>query len=142
MRRHIATRIILDHFWLFAPIWAALGALVTGVVLRKLDISRMSYNEARQLLSTMVSALSVRIQKTEVSTRQLSEQIGDVRANQARSTTEESTADKIRLLEYVQEWVANVKHVVQKLDELQTNLTNVDAQLLDLRARVDLVSAA
>jgi len=102
----------------------------------------MSYNEARQLLSAIVSALSLRIQKTEVLTRHLSEQIQVMRANQTRASPEESATDRIRLLEYVHEWGANVKHVVEKLDELQTNLRSVDVQLQDLRARVDLLSAS
>ncbi len=141
MDRYIAARIDLDYFWLLAPVWAALGALLTGLVLRRVDTSRVSYNEARQLLSAMVYALSLRIQKTEVLARHLSEQMEIVRASQTRTIAEESAADKIRLLEYVREWGTNVKHVVQKVDELQANLTRVDTQLQNLRARLDRMRA-
>jgi len=120
-----------------AGAWAAFGALLTGLLLRRLDISRMGYAEAKQLLSAMVNSLSPRIQKTETLARELSEQVQILKAKEARASSEELAADKVRLLEYMREWVANVKRVVDKLQQLEDNLRGLDGQFQQLRARMD-----
>lgn len=127
----------MDYFWLLAAIWAGFGALLAGVVLRRLDISRMSYREARQVLSAMVCSLSTRIQQNEMLTKELSEQVQILNANQARIRSEPQTADKERLLEYMQDWTGNVKRFVEKVDRLQKNLKNVEQQFQDMRIHVD-----
>ena len=112
----------MDYFWLLAPISAGFGALLTGVVVRRLDISRMSYREAKQMLSAMVGSLSRRIEQNEALTRELSEQLQILSANQPHLGVEEQTADKERLLGLMQDWMANVKRVIEKVDGLQRNL--------------------
>jgi uncharacterized protein YukE len=127
----------LDYFWLLAGIWAGFGTLLAGLVLRRLDISRMSYREARQLLSAMVCSLSTRIRQNEMLTRELSEQVQMLNANQARISSSAQTADKERLLEYMQDWTGNVKQFVEKVDRLEKNLKNVEQQFQDMRIHVD-----
>lgn len=111
--------------------------MLMSLVLRRLDISRMGYAEAKQLLSAMVSSLSPRIQKTETLARELSEQVQILKANQAGANSEDLAADKVRLLEYMQDWLANVKRVVDKLEQLEDNLRGLDGQFQQLRARMD-----
>ena len=84
----------MDYFWLLAPVSAGFGALVTSVVLRRFDISRTSYREARQMLSAMVGSLSRRVEQNEVLTRELSEQLQILSASQGRLSVEGEYADK------------------------------------------------
>ena len=97
----------------------------------------MGYAEARQLLSAMVSSLSPRMKKTEALTKELSEQLQILKANHARANSEELAADKVRLLEYMQDWVANMKRVMDKLQQLEDNLRGLDGQFQELRTRMD-----
>lgn len=130
----------MDYFWLLAPISAGFGALLTGVVLRRLDISRMSYREAKQMLSAMIGSLSRRIEQNEALTRELSEQHQILSATQARLGVEGQTADKERLLGFTQNWMGNVKRVIEKVDGLQKNLKSVEQEIQDMRIRVDQIS--
>jgi len=116
--------------------------LVTGLLLRKLDISRMSYREARQLLSAMVASLSTRIQRNEALVKELSDQVEALAANPTRLRAETELADKERLLTYMQDWVDNVKRFVDKLDTLQKNLKDTEKQFEELRGHVDRVALA
>jgi hypothetical protein len=130
----------LDYFWLLAPVSAGFGALVTSVVLRRFDISRMSYREARQMLSAMVGSLSRRIEQNEVLTRELSEQLQILSASQGRLSVEGENADKERLLGFMQDWMGNVKRVIEKVDGLQKNLKTVEQEVQEMRARVNQLS--
>jgi len=130
----------LDYFWLLAPISAGFGALLTGVVLRRLTISRMSYREAKQMLSAMVGSLSRRIERNEALTRELSEQLQILSGTQARLGVEGQMADKEHLLGLMQDWMANVKRVIEKVDGLHKNLRSVEQEFQDMRIRVDQLS--
>ena len=130
----------MDYFWLLAPVSAGFGALVTSVVLRRFDISRMSYREARQMLSAMVGSLSRRIEQNEVLTRELSEQLQILSASQGRLSVEGEKADKERLLGFMQDWMGNVKRVIEKVDGLQKNLKTVEQEVQEMRARVNQLS--
>jgi predicted transcriptional regulator len=129
----------LDYFWLLAPIWAGFGALLSGVALRKLDMSRTSYREAKQMLSAMVCSLSTRIEQNEVLTKELSEQLQILSANQGRLGVEGQSGDKERLLGFIQEWMGNVRRAIQKVDGLQKNLRSVEQEVQEIRFRVDQV---
>jgi len=115
---------------------------VTGLLLRKLDISRMSYREARQLLSAMVGSLSARIQRNEALVTELSDQVQALGANPTRLREETELADKERLLTYMQDWVDNVKRFVDKLDMLQKNLKDTEKQFEELRTHVSRLAVA
>ena len=130
----------MDYFWLLAPVSAGFGALVTSVVLRRFDISRMSYREARQMLSAIVGSLSRRIEQNEVLTRELSEQLQILSASQGRLSVEGEKADKERLLGFMQDWMGNVKRVIEKVDGLQKNLKTVEQEVQEMRARVNQLS--
>jgi len=130
----------LDYFWLLAPVSAGFGALVTSVVLRRFDISRMSYREARQMLSAIVGSLSRRIEQNEVLTRELSEQLQILSASQGRLSVEGEKADKERLLGFMQDWMGNVKRVIEKVDGLQKNLKTVEQEVQEMCARVNQLS--
>ena len=130
----------MDYFWLLAPISAGFGALLTGVVLRRLDISRMSYREAKQMLSAMVGSLARRIEQNEALTREVSEQLQILSATQARLGVEGQTADKERLLGLMQDWMANVKRVIEKVDGLHKNVRSVEQEIQGMRIRVDQLS--
>lgn len=110
---------------------------MTGVVLRRLDISRMSYREAKQLLSAIACSLSTRIHQNEALTKELSEQIQILNANQASLRAEAQTADRERLLEYIQDWMGNVRRFVEKVDTLQKNLKDVEEDFQEMRLRVE-----
>jgi hypothetical protein len=127
----------LDYFWLLAPVSAGFGALLSGVMLRKLDISRTTYHEAKQMLSAMVCSLSRRIELNEVLTKELSEQLQILSANQARLSVEGRSGDKERLLGFMQEWMGNVKRVIEKVDGLQKNFKSVEQEVQEMRVRVD-----
>ncbi len=127
----------MDYFWVFAAISASFGAVLTGMVLRKLDISRMSYREARQLLSAIVASLSTRIQRNEVAVKEISEQVQMLTAKQARPVADVGTSDKERLLGYMQEWIGNVRRFVDKVETLQKNLKRVQEEFEELRVHVD-----
>lgn len=127
----------MDYFWLLAPVWAAFGALLMGVVLRRLDISRVSYREARQTLSVIVASLSRRIEQNEQLGSELSEQLQILRAKQASLVAEDQTADGQRLLEYMQDWIANVKRFIDHLDGLQKRLKSLEQEYRELRLRVN-----
>lgn len=127
----------MDYFWLLAAVSASFGALLTGAVLRRLDTSRMSYREAKQLLSAMVTSLSGRIQRNELLARELSDQVQMLTANQARLRTEVDIADKQRLLEYMQDWMTNMRGFVNRLDKLQKNLKDLNQQFQKLSLQVE-----
>lgn len=131
----------MDYFWLLAAVWAGFGALLTALVLRRLDISRMSYHEARQLLSSMVASLSARIHQNEILTKELSEQLQILSTNQARLTAQGQTADKERLLEYMQDSMTNVRRFIEKVDVLQKNLKSVETEFREMRKHVDEVTS-
>jgi predicted transcriptional regulator len=130
----------LDYFWLLGPIWAGFGALLSGIVLGRLDISRTSYRKAKQMLSAMVCSLSTRMEQNEVLTKELSEQLQILSANQARLNVEGQTGDKERLLGFMQDWMGNLKRVIQKVDGLQKNVKNVEQEVQEIRFRVDQLS--
>lgn len=100
----------------------------------------MSYREAKQMLSAMVRSLSRRIEQNEALTRELSEQLQILSANQPHLGVEEQTADKERLLGLMQDWMANVKRVIEKVDGLQRNLKSAEQEIQDMRIRVDQLS--
>lgn len=127
----------MDYFWPLAAVWAGFGALLTGIVVRRLDISRISYREARQLLSAMVTSLSARIHQNETLTRQLSEQLQVLKADQARLRAEGPTVDRDRLVGYMQDWIGNMRGFVEKLDQVQKNLKATEDEFQEIRSRVD-----
>jgi hypothetical protein len=100
----------------------------------------MSYREARQMLSAMVGSLSRRIEQNEVLTRELSEQLQILSASQGRLSVEGENADKERLLGFMQDWMENVKRVIEKVDGLQRNLKTVEQEVQEMRARVNQLS--
>jgi hypothetical protein len=126
----------LDYFWLFGAVWAGFGALLAGLALRKLDVSRMSYREARQLLSAMVCSLSSRIRENEALTRELSEEVQILNANEAHVTAVQGT-DKEKILEYMQDWMANVRRFVDKVDRLQKNQKSLQDAFEQMRLDID-----
>jgi uncharacterized protein YukE len=130
----------LDYFWLLALVSAGFGAVLTGVVLRRLDISRMSYGEAKQMLSAMIGSLSKRIEESERLLRELSEQVQVLSANQTRVGMEAQTSEKERLLSLMQDWIGNAKGFVEKMDGLQKNLKSVEQEVEEIRARIDQAS--
>lgn len=132
----------MDYFWVLAGISASFGALMTALVLRKLDISRMSYREAGQLLSAMVASLSARVRRNEVLVNELADQVQMLSAKQARVTSEAETLDKERLLGYMQDWIGNVGRFVDKIDALQRNLKKMDDQFERLQAQVNQIAKA
>lgn len=111
---------------------------MTSVVLRRLDISRMSYREAKQMLSAMVGSLSNRIEQNETLTKELSEQLQILSASQARLGLEGEHADKERLLGFMQDWMGNLKRVIEKVDGLENNL---EREVQEMRARVNQLGA-
>lgn len=113
---------------------------MTSVVLRRFDISRMSYREAREMLSAMVGSLSRRIEQNQVLTRELSEQLQILSANHSRLSVEGENADKERLLGFMQDWMGNVKRVIEKVDGLQKNLRSVEREVQEMRGRVNQMS--
>jgi hypothetical protein len=127
----------LDYFWLIAPLSAGFGALVTSVVLRRFDISHVSYREARQMLSAIVGSLSSRIERNEVLTRELSEELQILSASKARLGFEGGNEEKERLLGFIQDWIGNVKRVIDKVDVLQKNLRNVEQEVQEMRVQVN-----
>ena len=130
----------MDYFWLLAPVSAGFGALLTGLVLRRLDISRMSYSEAKQLLSAMVSSLSKRIVENEALTKELSEQLQLLNANQPHLRVEAQTADKERLLEYMRDWMGNIRGFIEKVDALQKNQKRLEDDIQEIRRHVDRIA--
>ena len=112
------------------------------VVLRRFDLSRVSYREARQMLSAMVGSLSNRIERNETLAKELSEQLQILSANHARLNVEGETADRERLLGFMQDWMTNVRRVIEKVDGLQRNLRSVEQEVLEMRGRVNEVSVA
>jgi predicted transcriptional regulator/uncharacterized protein YukE len=132
----------LDYFWLVAPISASFGAVLTGALFRRFDISRMSYREAKQMLSAMVCSLSRRVEQNEVLTKELSEQLQILSAKQARLGVEGQGADKERLLGFMQDWMGNVKRVIEKVDGLQKNIKSVEQEVEEMRVQVDQLTLA
>gem|GEM_PF-665304 len=131
----------MDYFWVLAAVWAGFGALLTGLALRRLDISRMSYREARQLLSSMVASLSTRVHQNEVLTKELSEQLQILSAGQARLISQEQTADRERLLEYMQDSMTNVRRFIEKVEILQKNLKTMEREFQRIEKHVDEVAS-
>jgi len=111
---------------------------MTSVVLRRLDISRMSYREAKQMLSAMVGSLSNRIEQNETLTKELSEQLQILSASQARLGLEGEHADKERLFGFMQDWMGNLKRVIEKVDGLENNL---EREVQEMRGRVNQLGA-
>ena len=132
-----AARITLDYFWLLAPVWAGFGVLLSSVALRRLDIPRTSYSEAKQMLSAMVCSLSKRIEQNEVLTKELSEQVEILSANQTHMSIGERNSDEQRLLGFMQDWMGNMKRVIEKVDGLEKNLKSVEQNLQEVRIHVD-----
>jgi DNA-binding MarR family transcriptional regulator len=98
----------------------------------------MSYREAKQMLSAMVGSLSNRIEQNETLTKELSEQLQILSASQARLGVEGEHADKERLLGFMQDWMGNLKRVIEKVDGLQNNL---EREVQEMRARVNQLGA-
>lgn len=96
----------------------------------------MSYREARQLLSAMVTSLSARIHQNETLTKQLSEQLQVFKADQARLRAEGPTVDSDRLIGYMQDWIGNMRGFIEKLDQVQKNLKVMEAEFQEIRSRV------
>jgi predicted transcriptional regulator len=92
------------------------------------------------MLSAMVCSLSTRMEQNEVLTKELSEQLQILSANQARLNVEGQSGDKERLLGFIQDCMGNVKRVIQKVDGLQKNLRNVEQEVQEIRFRVDQLS--
>jgi len=132
----------MDYFWLYAAAWGGFGALLASIVLRRFDISRMSYREARQLLSAMVASLSSRIGQNEKLTKALSEDVQILTASQVRLREDMRLEDRERLLGYMQDWISNSKAFVEKVDDLQKKLKDAEVQLQQLRRHVDRLSIA
>ena len=130
----------MDYFWLLAPISAGFGALLTGFFLRRLDISRMSYREAKQILSAIVGSLSKRVEQSEKLTRELSEQLQVLSANEARLGMDAQAAEKERLLNFMQDWMGNMKHVVERVNELQKNLRSVEQEVRKMHTKIEELS--
>jgi predicted transcriptional regulator len=102
----------------------------------------MSYHEARQMLSAMVGSLSTRIEQNEALTKELSEQLQILSANHARLAMEGENTDKERLLGFMQDWMGNVKRVIEKVDGLQKNLSSAEQEVREMRVRVDQLDVA
>jgi hypothetical protein len=49
-------------------------------------------------------------------------------------------ADKERLLGFMQDWMGNVKRVIEKVDGLQKNLRSVEQEVQEMRGRVNQLS--
>jgi hypothetical protein len=130
----------LDYFWLLVPISAGFGALLARVMFRRVDVSRMTFREAKQMLSAMVCSLSRRIEQNEALTKELSDQLQILSANQARVSVEGLSGDRERLLGLMQGWMGNVKRVVEKVDGLQKNLRSVEQEVQQMRVRVNRLS--
>src|SRR3990170_7744903 len=97
----------------------------------------MSYREAKQMLSAMIGSLSRRIEENEALTKEVSEQLQILSASQARLGVEGQMAENERLLGFMQNWMGNVKRVIEKVDGLQKNLKSVEQEIQDMRIRVD-----
>jgi predicted transcriptional regulator/uncharacterized protein YukE len=100
-------------------------------------MSRTSYGEAKQMLSAMVCSLSKRIEQNEVLTKELSEQLQILSANQACLSVEEHHSDEQRLLGFMEDWMGNMKRVIEKVDGLQKNLKSVEQNVQEVRIHVD-----
>jgi len=124
----------------FAPVSAVFGALAATVILRRFDLSRVSYKEARQMLSAMVGSLSNRIERNEALAKELSEQLQILSANHARLNMEGESTDRVRLLGFMQDWVTNIRRVIEKVDGLQRNLRSVEQEVREMRIRVNELS--
>jgi predicted transcriptional regulator len=92
------------------------------------------------MLSAIVGSLSRRVEQNEVLTRELSEQLQILSASQGRLSVEGENADKERLLGFMQDWMENVKRVIEKVDGLQRNLKTVEQEVQEMRARVNQLS--
>jgi len=101
----------------------------------------MSYREAKQMLSAMVCSLSNRIEQNENLTEELSEQLQTLSASQAHLGLEGEHADKERLLEFMQDWMGNLKRVMEKVDGLENNLKGVQREVQEMSARVNQLGA-
>ena len=130
----------MDSFWLFGAIWAVIGALMSALLIRRSDVSRVGYKDARQMLSAIVSALTVRIQKLERLTDRLSDEVEIMRAKRTPTMTEAEV--RTALLEYVQGWETNLKQVMQMLDELQMNVGRIDTEVQNVRTGFDHIKAS
>jgi hypothetical protein len=92
------------------------------------------------MLSAIVAALSKRIEQNETLMEGLSEQLRIMSAGYTRMEVETKTADKERLLIFMQDWMENLKRFIEKVDGLQKSLNNTEREMLELRARVDRLS--
>jgi prefoldin subunit 5 len=132
----------LDYFWLLTPVSAGFGALITGLVLRRLGISRISYLEAKQLLSAMVSSLSKRIEWNEALTRELSEQLQLLNTNQTHLRVEGQTTDDERLLEYTRDSNGSMERFIERVDALQTRQKKLEDDVQEIRYHIDRLSSS
>lgn len=89
------------------------------------------------MLSAMISSVSKRIEQNETMTRELSERLQVLSAIQARLSIEDQTADKERLLGFMQDWMENVKRIIHKVDGLEKNLKNLEQEIEDMRILVE-----
>ena len=100
----------------------------------------MSYREARQMLSAIVGSLSKRVEESEKLTRELSEHLQVLSANETRLGMDAQTAEKERLLSFMQDWMGNVKRVVERVNELQKNIRSVEQEVREMHANIERLS--
>ncbi len=100
----------------------------------------MSYREARQMLSAIVSSLSKRVEESEKLTRELSEHLQVLSVNEIRLGVDAQTAEKERLLSFMQDWMGNVKRVVERVNELQKNIRSVEQEVREMHANIERLS--
>ena len=100
----------------------------------------MSYREARQMLSAIVGSLSKRVEESEKLTRELSEHLQVLSVNEIRLGVDAQTAEKERLLSFMQDWMGNVKRVVERVNELQKNIRSVEQEVREMHANIERLS--
>jgi len=100
----------------------------------------MSYREARQMLSAIVGSLSKRVEESEKLTRELSEHLQVLSANETRLGMDAQAAEKERLLSFMQDWMGNVKRVVERVNELQKNIRSVEQEVREMHANIERLS--
>lgn len=100
----------------------------------------MSYREARQMLSAIVGSLSKRVEESEKLTRELSEHLQVLSVNEIRLGVDAQTAEKERLLSFMQDWMGNVKRVVERVNDLQKNIRSVEQEVREMHANIERLS--
>ena len=102
----------------------------------------MSGQEAKQMLTAIVGSISRRIERNEALTKELCEQLQILSANHAGISAESQTADKERLLAFMQDWMGNLKRFIEKVDGLQKSLKSAEQEIQEMRVRVEQLSGA